>query len=505
MTTPPNKVERHLYLKTNRALVYSFTLFSSGLLIFGNIAFIYMHPWLWPYAVFVLLLSLYLIITITVGLSAKDFDFKFFNQIVNAYWQQADKQNVDVFLPVCGESIEVIKNTWAHVAAMAAFHDGSCLIHVLDDGKSDDVRLLAEQFKFNYIRRAGNALKKAGNLRYAFQKTSADFIAIFDADFCPAKDFLSITIAHMLYDPKIAIVQTPQFFRDDDQAGPVARGASQIQEFFYRLVQSSRDYHNAAICVGTNALYRRESLKPFGGTAPITHSEDVHTGFECLRAGWKVKYIPVNLASGLCPETWGGFFTQQYRWAMGSLTLCFSKKFWQTRLTFWQRLSYMSGFFYYTSTGLGVVAYPIPTIYMLVYLPGSIYWWNLLFSVPSFVFSTIFMKLWMKQPYTIHLLETRHVSAWSHLFAITDWAFGTIEPWQATGGRSKSSRYHAFVCLYSLHILLIPAFVFASVGYHMAHGLLWYNFSLVVAISIFNLYVGIGPILHIYAGRKHAI
>jgi cellulose synthase/poly-beta-1,6-N-acetylglucosamine synthase-like glycosyltransferase len=74
----------------------------------------------------------------------------------------------------------------------------------------------------------------------------------------------------------------------------------------------------SAICVRCGT-YRRTALEPFGGTAAID-SEDVHTGFHVLDAGWHVKYIPVCLASGVCPDL-PAFFIQQYRWAMGSTTL----------------------------------------------------------------------------------------------------------------------------------------------------------------------------------------
>ena len=63
---------------------------------------------------------------------------------------------------------------------------------------------------------------------------------------------------------------------------------------------------HAAICVGSNAVYRRAALDSNGGTTLIEHSEDVHTGFDLRRNGWPLRYIPVNLATGLCPATFPG-------------------------------------------------------------------------------------------------------------------------------------------------------------------------------------------------------
>ena len=79
-------------------------------------------------------------------------------------------------------------------------------------------------------------LRKAGNLRYAFARTSGEAIAIFDADFCPRSDFLRETVPHLL-DSTIGIVQSPQFFRRRREQTWVEQGAGVTQEFFYRLVQ----------------------------------------------------------------------------------------------------------------------------------------------------------------------------------------------------------------------------------------------------------------------------
>lgn len=79
-------------------------------------------------------------------------------------------------------------------------------------------------------------MKKAGNLRYAFARTSAEAIVILDADFCPRADFIRETVPYFL-DPSIGILQTPQFFRHREEQTWIEQGAGTSQEFFYRLVQ----------------------------------------------------------------------------------------------------------------------------------------------------------------------------------------------------------------------------------------------------------------------------
>ena len=45
----------------------------------------------------------------------------------------------------------------------------------------------------------------------------------------------------MIDNPKIAIVQSPQFFRVDKTQSRVERGAGLVQELFYRIIQIHRD------------------------------------------------------------------------------------------------------------------------------------------------------------------------------------------------------------------------------------------------------------------------
>lgn len=80
-------------------------------------------------------------------------------------------------------------------------------------------------------------MKKAGNLRHAFARTSGEAVVIFDADFCPRSDFLRETLPYLL-DPSIGIVQTPQFFRWCKEQTWVEKGAGASQEFFYRMEQA---------------------------------------------------------------------------------------------------------------------------------------------------------------------------------------------------------------------------------------------------------------------------
>lgn len=256
---------------------------------------------------------------------------------------------VDVYLPVCNEPLDLIENTWQYITALQ-YPAGRISVFVLGDGADDGVRSLAKRFDFNHIRRPNRPdLKKAGNLRYAFSQTSGEFYTVFDADFCPRPEFLLETMPYILADKRRAILQTPQFFRSSDDQAWTEQGAGAMMELVYRVMQTSRDAWGAAICVGSNALYRRAALEPIGGTVPIDYSEDTYTGLYAVTHGWSLKYLALNLACGICPDTPRAYFSQQMRWCHGSTSLITQRDFWKSKNSVNMKLCYMTGFLYYTT------------------------------------------------------------------------------------------------------------------------------------------------------------
>ena len=142
------------------------------------------------------------------------------------------------------------------------------------------------------------------------EKSSGEFIAIFDADFAPHPDFLKETIPYMS-DPHVGIVQTPQYFDLSETAynkSPFAYNAAFAEEPFYRFIQVTRSRFGGAICCGSCALYRRSAIEAIGGPFQIDYSEDAHTGYAISRAGYRVQYVPVLLAVGICPDNQYSFF-----------------------------------------------------------------------------------------------------------------------------------------------------------------------------------------------------
>lgn len=447
----------------------------------GNVLFYYQNQWFIPYLLFSIITAIYLALSYFVGFTSKDFNIHEHNEVFSkSNWYH----DIDIFLPVCNEPIETIRNTWNGVNDLVACKK----VYVLDDGGSKEIEAMAKEFGFTYFNRPVKNLKKAGNLKYAYERTSSPFVLILDADFRPSPDFITETLNYFDHDHKIGIVQTPQYFMHKKENSWIKNAAGSIQELFYRLIQVNRDHFGGSICVGTNAIYRRAALDSIGGTAQIEYSEDVHTGFAMISKGWKIKYLPIILAIGECPETVQQYFTQQYRWSMGSISLFFSKKFWVAKITTMQRVCYLTGMLYYISTGIAVLFTGLPSLIMLIASPDKIVWFNLIFSVPSFLFSTAFMYYWQKEPMNLDVIRARMIAYYAHLFALKDFLGKSLEEWKPTGAKTKSKRFDLFKDLFAFHSILISTLIYYFAFVRIYQGQSPLDFILLL---IFNTYFAI--------------
>jgi cellulose synthase/poly-beta-1,6-N-acetylglucosamine synthase-like glycosyltransferase len=340
--------------------------------------------------------------------------------------------DVDVFLPTAGEPIEVLRNTYTHVRGLV--WPGVLRVLVLDDGVRAEVRDLACEFGFDYRTRDDpGRLKKAGNLRFGYENSHGDLIAIFDADFVPRPDYLFELVPYT-DDPDVGIVQSPQFFDTGRGMHWFRRCAGATQELFYRWIQPSRDRSRAAICVGTCALYRRTALRAAGGFAQIGHSEDVHTGVNMMKAGLHVRYVPILVSKGLCPDTLGGFLNQQYRWCTGAMSLLATPSFHAAeRITFRQRACFWSGFLYYISTALNAFVAPLPALAMLYLLPAWIEPMNSIWLLGALCMWFVVLPLLMKGRWRVDVLRVQLLYSYAHAVAIAHLVTGRTKEWVATG------------------------------------------------------------------------
>jgi cellulose synthase (UDP-forming) len=168
---------------------------------------------------------------------------------------------VDVFITCYNEPVELVRKTTRAAVAIRYPH----ITYVLDDGNSPAMRAMAAEEGARYIVRGedwqGHARHaKAGNLNNALGQTQGEFVLILDADQIPSPAILDRTLGYFAADPRVAFVQTPQWFYNVPASDPIGCQAP----LFYGPIQQGKDGWNAAFFCGSNGILRREALMQIG-------------------------------------------------------------------------------------------------------------------------------------------------------------------------------------------------------------------------------------------------
>ncbi|TGE01952.1 glycosyltransferase [Methylobacterium nonmethylotrophicum] len=232
----------------------------------------------------------------------------------------ADLPTVDVFIPTYNEPLDVLERTIVGALALDYPKD-KFKVYVLDDKRRPWLKEYCEQKGAIHVTRPDNSHAKAGNMNNGLTVSSGDFIAIFDADFVPYRNFLRRTVP-FFRDPTIGIVQTPQHFFNKD---PVQSNLSlekvwpDEQRLFFDEMAASRDAWDVSFCCGSCSIARRSAVEEIGGFPHDSITEDLLTTLALLNRGYKTRYLNERLSMGLAAENLKGYFVQRGRWCRGGI------------------------------------------------------------------------------------------------------------------------------------------------------------------------------------------
>jgi cellulose synthase (UDP-forming) len=438
-----------------------------------------------PFVAYTALYVVYQALSLPVNFAGKGFDMAAHRRRV-AQWRPAAYPSVDIFLPICGEEPAILANTWAGVRELIAAYPGTAHAYVLDDGPSDEARDLAEEFGITYLRRPNTReFKKSGNLKYGFDRTTGEHIVIFDADFRPRPDFLTETLPYM-DDPETGIVQTPQFFRVSPAQTWVERAASASLEVFYRGVQVCRDRFGSALCVGSNAVYRRSALAMEGGFTLVPFAEDSHTGLDMRYHGYRLRYLPVVVAVGVCPATLDSYMRQQYRWCCGATSLIWTMNMWRVRMPLRARLPYLAGWLWNVTTAARIVVLPLIPVMLLAWHPEQVEPRNFVLLIPAVLTGAMLYPLWHSTRYPIAMWPLAIAVGWAQALALWDYSRGKVMSWQPARGPGDATRRFRKAVLF-WNGTLGAAWVLLALWRGLSDGSP--RFSVLLAFGVINLIV----------------
>jgi cellulose synthase (UDP-forming) len=410
---------------------------------------------------------------------------------VRAFRQSGTRSKVAVLIPASGEDLKTVAET---VRRAVAIDYPAYRVFLLDDSKDGRYKVISDHFGCFYSRRPDVGVdKKAGNLNYAINRLQQyDYYLVLDADFVPRPEIIYEMLPYA--DEDVGIVQTPQHFSTSKEVykrSKIEYGAAYIQEDFYRITQVVNNRYGSAICVGTNALYSRKALAKVGGFEGVGHghSEDVNTGLKMINSRnengqrYRLEYVPIQLATGTCPDRHDAFYKQQNRWCTGSIQLMFTRKtIFSPHLSRAQKMCYGSNALYYFYS----IDLLITPIYILVIalLGETIDWRYTLLFLPMLITNYIVAPTVLRKafrPITTSLVVLSNAYTFVHAFFLL--MIRKPLGWEATGSKAKAKSWHftqfkilTSICFIMLYIVTLGAILFNE------------NYTLTASIIIVSLF-----------------
>lgn len=203
-------------------------------------------------------------------------------------------------------------------------------VQVLDDSDDETVRIVAGSVerwrrrgaRIEHLRRGRRTGFKAGALAYGLERTTAPFIAIFDADFVPPPHFLR-RVMRAFEDPRVAFAQARWGHLDETYTMFTRLQAMAIDFHFLieQAVRSGSGYFTNF--TGTAGVWRSDAIEDAGGWSARTLTEDLDLSYRAQLRGWKAAYVEDLVVPEELPVSIDAYRRQQSRWATGSFQTAF--------------------------------------------------------------------------------------------------------------------------------------------------------------------------------------
>lgn len=199
-------------------------------------------------------------------------------------------------------------------------------IQVLDDSTDETVNIVAKKveekanlgYDIKHIRRSNREGFKAGALKYGLQFAKGDYVAIFDADFVPNRDFLKETLKYFS-DEKVGLVQTRWEHMNEDYS-LLTKVQSLSLDGHFVIEQNVRSKAGFFMNFnGTGGVWSKACIFDAGNWEADTLTEDLDLSYRAQLKGWKFVYLRDVTTPSELPAEMNALKAQQFRWTKGSI------------------------------------------------------------------------------------------------------------------------------------------------------------------------------------------
>ncbi len=200
-------------------------------------------------------------------------------------------------------------------------------IQVLDDSTDETISIVDSRAAYHrqrgvnirVLRRSGRDGFKAGALAHGLKAAQGEFIAIFDADFCPRPDFLLRTVPHLVARSGVGMVQARWSHLNTDYS-LLTRVQALALDGHFVVEQTARSRAGLLMHFnGTAGVWRRSCIEESGGWQSDTLCEDLDLSYRAQIAGWRLMFLPEVEEPAELPPQILAFKQQQARWAQGAV------------------------------------------------------------------------------------------------------------------------------------------------------------------------------------------
>lgn len=230
---------------------------------------------------------------------------------------------VTVQLPIFNE--KYVANRLIECVANLDYPNDLLEIQVLDDSTDETVEMTrkkVEEFQKNgidiqHIHRVDRKGFKAGALAEGLTVAKGEFIAIFDADFLPNKDFLKKIIPQFA-NQKIGLIQS-RWKHINERYSMLTKLQAFGLDAHFSVEQGGRNAGGHFINFnGTAGIWRKEAIIDAGGWESDTLTEDLDLSYRAQLKGWEFLFMEEVGAPAELPAAMNALKTQQFRWNKGA-------------------------------------------------------------------------------------------------------------------------------------------------------------------------------------------
>lgn len=199
-------------------------------------------------------------------------------------------------------------------------------IQVLDDSTDETTSIVANivqqkkalGFDISHIRRGTREGFKAGALKEGMKIAKGEFIAIFDADFIPHKEFLKKTLS-FFNDDKVGMVQTRWEHLNGDYS-IITKAQALALDGHFVIEQSVRNKSGFFINFnGTGGIWRKKCIEEAGNWHADTLTEDLDLSYRAQLIGWRFVFLKDFTSPAELPSEINALKSQQFRWTKGAV------------------------------------------------------------------------------------------------------------------------------------------------------------------------------------------